>query len=57
MVDQFKRHTIRLKELSIKGDFSLPELDKLNVVELVAAILEAQEEIQMERLILYNLSS
>ena len=56
VVDQFVRHANQLKELIIIGG-SVPELDKANVADLAAAILEAQEEIHMERLCLHGISS
>ena len=45
------RHTNQLKELNIEG--FVPDTDKLNVADLAATILDAQEEIHMERLTLF----
>ena len=55
MLDQLTRHANQLKELYIEE--YVPQADKVNVADLAARILEAQEEIHMEKLTLFMIGS
>ena len=57
VVDQFVRHAKQLKRLFIEGSSDIPDADKVNVADLAIAILEAQEEIHMDKLALKGISS
>ena len=52
VVEQFVRHTSKLKELIISAPATMISSDLVNVADLAAVILEAQEEIHMEKLCL-----
>ena len=56
VVDQFVRHTSQLKELLISAPATMKSSDLVNVADLAAVILEAQEEIHMEKLCLSGLN-
>ena len=43
--------------IDIKGEFDLPEADKVNLADLAAAIIEVQKENDMRRLSLDGISS